>query len=88
MLIRNSLRSITSRKSDKQIELGQAAARGKVEAPYCRFRSNDSRSAHSQVMDVIRADSGAYNVRHDWRERAKVLRASVQRKPSSSLRYH
>ncbi|MEZ9471503.1 efflux RND transporter permease subunit [Vibrio lentus] len=56
----------------KQIELGPGGG-AKIEARIVGSDPTVLRSIASQVMDVMRADSGAYNVRHDWRERTKVL---------------
>ncbi|MFM2609862.1 efflux RND transporter permease subunit [Vibrio chagasii] len=56
----------------KQIELGPGGG-AKIEARIVGSDPTVLRSIAAQVMDVMRADSGAFNVRHDWRERTKVL---------------
>ena len=56
----------------KQIELGPSGG-AKIEARIVGSDPTVLRSIAAQVMDVMRADSGAFNVRHDWRERTKVL---------------
>ncbi|MGR5476357.1 efflux RND transporter permease subunit [Vibrio chagasii] len=56
----------------KQIELGPGGG-AKIEARIVGSDPTVLRSIAAQVMDVMRADSGAVNVRHDWRERTKVL---------------
>ncbi|KAB0479476.1 efflux RND transporter permease subunit [Vibrio sp. IB15] len=56
----------------KQIELGPGGG-AKIEARIVGSDPTVLRSIAAQVMDVMRADSGAFNVRHNWRERTKVL---------------
>ncbi|EEY98262.1 transporter AcrB/D/F family [Vibrio sp. RC586] len=56
----------------KQIELGPGGG-AKIEARIVGSDPTVLRSIAAQVMDVMYADSGAYNIRHDWRERTKVL---------------
>ncbi|MBE4588615.1 efflux RND transporter permease subunit [Vibrio navarrensis] len=56
----------------KQIELGPGGG-AKIEARIVGSDPTVLRSIASQVMDVMYADSGATNVRHNWRERTKVL---------------
>ncbi len=56
----------------KKIELGPGGG-AKIEARIVGSDPTVLRSIAAQVMDVMRADSGAFNVRHDWRERTKVL---------------
>jgi len=56
----------------KQIELGPGGG-AKIEARIVGSDPTVLRSIASQVMDIMRADDGAFNVRHDWRERTKVL---------------
>ncbi|EDK27066.1 transporter, AcrB/D/F family protein [Vibrionales bacterium SWAT-3] len=56
----------------KQIELGPGGG-AKIEARIVGSDPTVLRSIAAQVMDIMRADSGAFNVRHDWRERTKVL---------------
>ncbi|WP_217526309.1 efflux RND transporter permease subunit [Vibrio cholerae] len=56
----------------KQIELGPGGG-AKIEARIVGSDPTVLRSIAVQVMDVMYADPGAYNIRHDWRERTKVL---------------
>ncbi|EDL52235.1 transporter, AcrB/D/F family protein [Vibrio mediterranei AK1] len=56
----------------KQIELGPGGG-AKIEARIIGSDPTVLRSIASQVMDILYADPGAYNIRHDWRERTKVL---------------
>ncbi|MBE3664446.1 MFS transporter [Vibrio navarrensis] len=56
----------------KQIELGPGGG-AKIEARIVGSAPTVLRSIASQVMDVMYADPGATNVRHNWRERTKVL---------------
>ncbi|MBJ6903785.1 efflux RND transporter permease subunit VexK [Vibrio cholerae] len=56
----------------KQIELGPGGG-AKIEARIVGSDPTVLRSIAEQVMDVMYADPGAYNIRHDWRERTKVL---------------
>ncbi|MBE3667941.1 MFS transporter [Vibrio navarrensis] len=56
----------------KQIELGPGGG-AKIEARIVGSDPTVLRSIASQVMDVMYADPGATNVRHNWRERTKVL---------------
>ncbi|WP_434761801.1 efflux RND transporter permease subunit [Vibrio fortis] len=56
----------------KQIELGPGGG-AKIEARIVGSDPTVLRSIAAQVMDIMHADPGAFNVRHDWRERTKVL---------------
>lgn len=56
----------------KQIELGPGGG-AKIEARIVGSDPTVLRSIATQVMDIMYADKGAYNVRHDWRERTKVI---------------
>lgn len=56
----------------KQIELGPGGG-AKIEARIIGSDPTVLRSIATQVMDIMYADAGATNVRHDWRERTKVL---------------
>lgn len=56
----------------KQIELGPGGG-AKIEARIVGSDPTVLRTIAAQVMDIMHADSGAFNVRHDWRERTKVL---------------
>lgn len=56
----------------KQIELGPGGG-AKIEARIVGSDPTVLRSIAAQVMDIMRADKGAFNIRHDWRERTKVL---------------
>lgn len=56
----------------KQIELGPGGG-AKVEARLVGSDPTILRSLAAQVTQVLREDPGATNVRHDWRERTKLL---------------
>ena len=56
----------------KQIELGPGGG-AKIEARIVGSDPTVLRGIAAQVMDIMHADLGAYNIRHDWRERTKVL---------------
>ncbi|MUK31571.1 AcrB/AcrD/AcrF family protein [Aliivibrio fischeri] len=56
----------------KQIELGPGGG-AKVEARIVGADPTVLRSLAAQVIDIMHNDPGATNVRHDWRERTKVL---------------
>ncbi|MGR5238225.1 efflux RND transporter permease subunit VmeI [Vibrio alfacsensis] len=56
----------------KQIELGPGGG-AKIEARVIGSDPTVLRSIAVQVMDIMYADPGATNVRHDWRERTQVL---------------
>lgn len=56
----------------KQVELGPGGG-AKIEARLVGSDPTILRKLAEQVMDVMYADSGAHNIRHDWRERTKVL---------------
>ncbi|MUK60926.1 AcrB/AcrD/AcrF family protein [Aliivibrio fischeri] len=56
----------------KQIELGPGGG-AKVEARIVGADPTVLRGLAAQVIDIMHYDPGATNVRHDWRERTKVL---------------
>jgi multidrug efflux pump subunit AcrB len=56
----------------KQIELGPGGG-AKIEARVIGSDPTVLRTIAAQVMDVMYADPGATNIRHDWRERTQVL---------------
>ncbi|HBH7873394.1 TPA: efflux RND transporter permease subunit VmeI [Vibrio parahaemolyticus] len=56
----------------KQIELGPGGG-AKIEARIIGSDPTVLRTIAAQVMDIMYADPGATNIRHDWRERTKVL---------------
>ncbi|HCH5140420.1 TPA: efflux RND transporter permease subunit VmeI [Vibrio parahaemolyticus] len=56
----------------KQIELGPGGG-AKIEARIIGSDPTVLRTIASQVMDIMYADPGATNIRHDWRERTQVL---------------
>jgi multidrug efflux pump subunit AcrB len=56
----------------KQIELGPGGG-AKVEARIVGADPTILRGLAAQVIEVMHNDSGATNVRHDWRERTKVI---------------
>ncbi|MFM2589589.1 efflux RND transporter permease subunit VmeI [Vibrio sp. TBV020] len=56
----------------KQIELGPGGG-AKIEARIIGSDPTILRGIAKQVEDIMHADPGATNIRHDWRERTKVL---------------
>ena len=56
----------------KQIELGPGGG-AKIEARIVGSDPTVLRSIAAQVIDIMHSDPGAFNVRHDWRDRTKVL---------------
>lgn len=56
----------------KLIELGPGGG-AKVEARVVGSDPTVLRGLAAQISEIMRADSGATNIRHDWRERTKVL---------------
>ncbi|WP_260259232.1 efflux RND transporter permease subunit [Vibrio intestinalis] len=56
----------------KQIELGPGGG-AKIEARIIGSDPTVLRSVAAQVEEIMHADPGATNIRHDWRERTKVL---------------
>ncbi|HCH4279289.1 TPA: efflux RND transporter permease subunit VmeI [Vibrio parahaemolyticus] len=56
----------------KQIELGPGGG-AKIEARIIGSDPTVLRTIAAQVMDIMYADQGATNIRHDWRERTQVL---------------
>ncbi|HBC3403094.1 TPA: efflux RND transporter permease subunit VmeI [Vibrio parahaemolyticus] len=56
----------------KQIELGPGGG-AKIEARIFGSDPTVLRTIAAQVMDIMYADPGATNIRHDWRERTQVL---------------
>ncbi|OTW22314.1 multidrug transporter AcrB, partial [Vibrio parahaemolyticus] len=56
----------------KQIELGPGGG-AKIEARIIGSDPTVLRTIAAQVMDIMYADPGATNIRHDWRERTQVL---------------
>ncbi|OLQ73406.1 multidrug transporter AcrB [Photobacterium proteolyticum] len=56
----------------KRIELGPSSG-SKIEARLVGPDPTVLRGLAQQTVDIMRADPGAFNVRHDWRERTKVL---------------
>ncbi|MGR6861685.1 efflux RND transporter permease subunit [Aliivibrio salmonicida] len=56
----------------KQIELGPSGG-AKVEARIVGADPTILRDLAAQVVEIMHNDPGATNVRHDWRERTKVL---------------
>ncbi|MFW1288261.1 efflux RND transporter permease subunit VmeI [Vibrio parahaemolyticus] len=56
----------------KQIELGPGGG-AKIEARIIGSDPTVLRTITAQVMDIMYADPGATNIRHDWRERTQVL---------------
>jgi len=56
----------------KRIELGPSSG-SKIEARLVGSDPTVLRGLAQQAVDIMRADPGAFNVRHDWRERTKVI---------------
>ncbi|MEZ9888645.1 efflux RND transporter permease subunit [Vibrio breoganii] len=56
----------------KQIELGPGGG-AKIEARIIGSDPTILRTVAGQVVDILNADPGATGVRHDWRERTKVI---------------
>ncbi|TOF38316.1 MFS transporter [Vibrio parahaemolyticus] len=56
----------------KQIELGPGGG-AKIEARIIGSDPTVLRTIAAQVMNIMYADPGATNIRHDWRERTQVL---------------
>ncbi|MDV5171572.1 efflux RND transporter permease subunit [Photobacterium rosenbergii] len=56
----------------KQIMLGPSSG-SKIEARLVGPDPTVLRTLAKQVVDIMNADPGAYNIRHDWRERNKVI---------------
>ncbi|PSV40938.1 efflux RND transporter permease subunit [Photobacterium sp. GB-210] len=56
----------------KLVMLGPSSG-AKIEARIVGSDPTILRGIASQVVDVMNADPGAFNIRHDWRERTKVI---------------
>ncbi|WP_163921591.1 efflux RND transporter permease subunit [Photobacterium sp. Alg240-V54] len=56
----------------KQVMLGPSSG-SKIEARIVGSDPTILRGIASQVVDVMNADPGAFNIRHDWRDRTKVI---------------
>ncbi|NGN96358.1 efflux RND transporter permease subunit [Grimontia sp. S25] len=56
----------------KRIELGPSSG-SKIEARILGADPTILRTIAGQVIDILNADPDAVNVRHDWRERTKIL---------------
>ncbi|TLS73751.1 efflux RND transporter permease subunit [Photobacterium damselae] len=56
----------------KQIMLGPSSG-SKIEARLVGPDPTVLRGLGKQVVDIMNADPGAFNIRHDWRERTKVI---------------
>ncbi|WP_256382956.1 efflux RND transporter permease subunit [Photobacterium toruni] len=56
----------------KQVMLGPSSG-SKIEARIVGSDPTILRGIASQVVDAMNADPGAFNIRHDWRERTKVI---------------
>ena len=56
----------------KQVMLGPSSG-SKIEARIVGSDPTILRGIASQVVDIMNADPGAFNIRHDWRERTKVI---------------
>lgn len=56
----------------KRVELGPGGG-AKIEARVIGSDPTVLRTIAGEIVDIMRADPGAFNIRHDWRERTKVL---------------
>ncbi|PKF76671.1 MFS transporter [Vibrio sp. vnigr-6D03] len=56
----------------KRIELGPGGG-AKIEARIVGSDPTVLRGIAAEVIDIMNADKGTHNIRHDWRERTKVL---------------
>ncbi len=57
----------------KRMEIGPSTD-AKIEARFSGPDPDTLRQLASQAMAVLHDDGGAHNIRHDWRERSKVIR--------------
>ncbi|MDO6564552.1 efflux RND transporter permease subunit [Amphritea sp. 1_MG-2023] len=57
----------------KQMEIGPSTD-AKIEARFSGPDPDELRLLASQAMTIMRSDPGAHNIRHDWRQRTKVIR--------------
>ncbi|WP_426358207.1 efflux RND transporter permease subunit [Pseudocolwellia sp. HL-MZ19] len=57
----------------KAMEIGPTTD-AKIEARFSGPNPNVLRNLAMQASEVLKADGKAYNIRHDWRERTKVIR--------------
>ncbi len=56
----------------KRIELGPSGG-AKIEARVIGSDPTELRRIAAEIIDIMNADKGTHNIRHDWRERTKVL---------------
>ncbi|WP_432471526.1 efflux RND transporter permease subunit [Amphritea sp. HPY] len=57
----------------KQMEIGPSTD-AKIEARFTGPDPDQLRQLAGQAIAVLQADAGAHNIRHDWRQRTKVIR--------------
>lgn len=57
----------------KQMEIGPSTD-AKIEARFTGPDPDQLRKLAGQAIEVLQADAGAHNIRHDWRQRTKVIR--------------
>ena len=57
----------------KQMEIGPSTD-AKIEARFTGPDPDQLRKLAGQAMAILHADVGAHNIRHDWRQRTKVIR--------------
>ncbi len=57
----------------KQMEIGPSTD-AKIEARFTGPDPDQLRKLAGQAMAILQADTGAHNIRHDWRQRTKVIR--------------
>ncbi|MCL2912427.1 efflux RND transporter permease subunit [Shewanella corallii] len=68
----------------KRVELGPSSG-SKIEARIIGSEPQVLRSIAAQISDILKADADAVNIRHDWRERTKVI--APQFNESQARRY-
>nr|WP_320136775.1 efflux RND transporter permease subunit [uncultured Amphritea sp.] len=57
----------------KRMEIGPSTD-AKIEARFSGPEPDELRRLASQAIAVLQSDPGAHNIRHDWRQRSKVIR--------------
>ncbi len=57
----------------KQMEIGPSTE-AKIEARFSGPDPDQLRQLAAKAITVLKADPGAHNIRHDWRQRTKVIR--------------
>ncbi|WP_028468373.1 efflux RND transporter permease subunit [Neptunomonas japonica] len=57
----------------KRMEIGPSTD-AKIEARFTGPDPDQLRKLAGQAIEILQADAGAHNIRHDWRQRTKVIR--------------